>query len=154
MRTVIAQPGTSLRVCVMYKGLEWQKRFHKSSLIVGRSHHDVKPELDLSPDVNVSRRHARIWLEENDCCVEDLGSKFGTTVDGTRLQPGEKVLLKEGSTIQLGDTSLQIQWSVEGSELPANVETSLDAAVEIGESLDANLSDTELAQPANTEGSR
>jgi pSer/pThr/pTyr-binding forkhead associated (FHA) protein len=104
--------------------------------------------------VNVSRRHARIWLEESDCCVEDLGSKFGTAIDGTKLQPGEKVLLKEGSTIQLGDTFLQIQWSVEGSELPANVEAGLDAAVEISESLDANLSGTELAQPANTEVSR
>ena len=154
MKTVIAQPGTLLRLIVMYKGMEWQKRFHKSSLIVGRAHNGAKPELDLSPDVNVSRRHARIWLEESDCCIEDLGSKFGTSVDGERVPTGEKASLQDGSIIQLGDTSLQIHWSMEGSELPVNGDTVLDPGLEISESLDANGSEFALTLPADSEASR
>src|SRR5204863_411969 len=80
-KTVTPQAGTHLRVSVTFDGQERQKSFHKSEIFIGRANGVAKPDLDLSPDVNVSRRHARVWLEDGDCWIEDLSSKFGTQVD-------------------------------------------------------------------------
>jgi len=148
MRTVTAHSGTLLRLRVTFEGRELEKCFHKSSLVLGRASNAGKPDVDLSPDVNVSRRHARLWVEERDCWIEDLGSKFGTKVDGLPLPRTEKVCLKEGSVILVGDTTLHVSWSADASELS---EAALDPALEISESLDANVEDFDFAQTASTE---
>ena len=53
----------------------------EDGLIIGRS-----PEVDVVlPSQMVSRRHARIWLEEGVLTVEDLGSRNGIGVNGRRV---------------------------------------------------------------------
>ncbi len=49
----------------------------------------------------VSRRHAKIVRDEKGYAVEDLGSKNGTFVNGTRLAETER-RLKTGDRIELG----------------------------------------------------
>jgi len=151
MRTVIAQSGTHLLLNAKFEGRERQKVYYKSSLVLGRANGAGKPDVDLSPDLNVSRRHARIWVEQRNCCIEDLGSKFGTKVDGTLIPVGQKVSLKEGSVIEVGDTSLRINWLAGSSELPAQTETALDPAVEISDAMDASATDFDFSQTASTE---
>jgi DNA-binding winged helix-turn-helix (wHTH) protein len=51
-----------------------------------------------SPDV--SRRHARIAVREDGAAIEDLGSKNGTYVNGTRVR--EPCRLADGDAIHLG----------------------------------------------------
>lgn len=51
----------------------------------------------------VSKRHARITIEENAYFIEDLGSSNGTFVNGVRI--GEKSLLADGAKIQVAITS-------------------------------------------------
>ena len=48
----------------------------------------------------VSRRHARIVVDENRAVLEDLGSKNGTFVGDARLE-GPRIL-KDGDTFRLG----------------------------------------------------
>jgi DNA-binding winged helix-turn-helix (wHTH) protein len=48
----------------------------------------------------VSRRHARILVERGRAVLEDLGSKNGTFVDGTRLDAPRA--LEDGALIRLG----------------------------------------------------
>jgi adenylate cyclase len=47
-----------------------------------------------------SRRHARIVVDDRGAVLEDLGSKNGTRVNGTRV--GASVLLAPGDRIEIG----------------------------------------------------
>ena len=52
-------------------------------------------------DVEVSRRHVRIYNQQGQYMVEDLGSTNGTFVNGQRLV--RPYLLQPGDMIQLGE---------------------------------------------------
>jgi pSer/pThr/pTyr-binding forkhead associated (FHA) protein len=71
----------------------------------------VFPDVDLDPDdpeAKVSRRHARIKLQNGQYSVEDLGSTNGTFVNrGRRLLPGQPHPLREGDEIIVGKTFLR-----------------------------------------------
>ena len=54
-------------------------------------------------DDGVSRRHARIVVENNAVRIEDLGSSNGTLVNG---QPVQSQALRDGDKIQLGSTTI------------------------------------------------
>ena len=53
------------------------------------------------PDSEVSRRHARIVMEDGVYTLEDLGSTNGTFIDGQRIQ--NPVQLRHGMTIDFGE---------------------------------------------------
>ena len=78
------------------------------NIIIGRSDRyvDFKPEIDLSQDgeaaTRVSRRHAIIHWHNKKPYLEDLGSGFGTRVNGQMLLLGQAVPLKAGDHIWLG----------------------------------------------------
>ncbi len=50
-------------------------------------------------DAGVSRRHARIFLQNEEFWLEDVGSRNGTFIDGRRL---ERKRLHDGGLIQIG----------------------------------------------------
>ncbi|MBW3622834.1 MAG: FHA domain-containing protein [Armatimonadetes bacterium] len=90
----------------------------------------------LIQDPTVSRRHARITLDEGGLRIEDLDSSNGTTVDGERLNPGEPKAIHDGATIQVGSVSLKLE-----------VNEAISQAAEEGppsETSDAPLEDPEL----------
>ncbi|HUP61049.1 MAG TPA: FHA domain-containing protein [Thermoanaerobaculia bacterium] len=58
----------------------------------------------LIDDGTVSRRHASITIDDQRATLEDLGSKNGTFVDGTRLNA--PTALDDGTTFVLGDASV------------------------------------------------
>lgn len=64
---------------------------------IGREGADV-----LLTSNTVSRKHARIVLEESGASVEDLGCTNGTFVDGVKVQPGARIELKDGSELTFG----------------------------------------------------
>jgi len=55
-------------------------------------------------DVSVSRHHARIRIDAIGARVEDLGSKNGTYVGGTRVDM--PTLLRDGDSVRLGSVAL------------------------------------------------
>lgn len=63
---------------------------------------DLANELPI-PDAEISRRHARIFIQGNLVFIEDLGSTNGTFVNGTRisspkqLNHGDKITLAENT---------------------------------------------------------
>jgi pSer/pThr/pTyr-binding forkhead associated (FHA) protein len=69
----------------------------KNEIFIGR---DLANDISIN-DPEVSRRHARIFLQGNNFVLEDLGSTNGTMVNGQRLmgpymlRPGELVVLGE-----------------------------------------------------------
>jgi serine/threonine-protein kinase len=71
----------------------------------------IFPDIDLDshdPESKVSRRHARIFVENGRFVIEDLGSTNGTFVNrGRRLIPGNRHLLSDGDEIIVGKTFLR-----------------------------------------------
>lgn len=77
-------------------------------VIIGRSDRyvDMVPDIDLGEDgevaVRVSRRHATIHWRNGEPYLEDLGSGFGTRVNGKMVLLGQAVPLRPGDHIWLG----------------------------------------------------
>lgn len=77
-------------------------------VVIGRSDQyvDFTPDIDLSQDgqvaARVSRRHAIIHWRNGEPYLEDLGSGFGTRVNGHIVLIGQAVPLKPGDHIWLG----------------------------------------------------
>jgi pSer/pThr/pTyr-binding forkhead associated (FHA) protein len=78
------------------------------TVVIGRSDRfvDFVPEIDLSRDgeaaARVSRRHAIIQWRNNRPYLEDLGSGFGTRINGRMILIGQATPLKPGDHIWLG----------------------------------------------------
>ena len=64
----------------------------------------------------VSRIHCRLTLEGGKYTLTDLGSSYGTFVNGTKLQPNVPVLLNNGDTFCLGNPGNS--FSVSNSVIP------------------------------------
>ena len=73
----------------------------------------IFPDVDLDsddPEAKVSRRHARISLNDGQYLIEDLGSTNGTFVNrGRRLAPGNRYPIKDGDEIIVGKTFLRFR---------------------------------------------
>jgi pSer/pThr/pTyr-binding forkhead associated (FHA) protein len=102
---------------VIERGRSAGKRFPLSNVEaqIGRWDADggVFPDVDLDdddPEAKVSRRHARILLQDGEYFIEDLGSTNGTFVNrGRRLAPGDRQALRDGDEIIVGKTFLRFQ---------------------------------------------
>jgi predicted component of type VI protein secretion system len=71
-------------------------------LLIGRAEEcDIRPLSD-----EVSRRHCMVQVEPDVVWVEDLGSRNGTFVNGTRIT--EKIKLFEGDLLAVGGLQLKV----------------------------------------------
>jgi len=71
-------------------------------LVIGENVIGRDPDVEVSlDDASVSRRHARIVVNDAETVIEDLGSKNGTRVGGARLR--DRVALRDGDKIAFGD---------------------------------------------------
>lgn len=79
---------------------------------IGRS----DPKLELHPDIDlcdedeaaivVSRRHARLAFSRGQFTIEDIGSTFGTMLNGQKVYAGVKVQIYPGQHLWLGGYTL------------------------------------------------
>lgn len=102
-------------ILVIERGFAVGKKFYLTAdeSHIGRWDADngIFPDVDLDPydpEAKVSRKHARIILENGVYMIEDLGSTNGTFINrGKRLKPGVKELLEDGDEIIIGKTFLR-----------------------------------------------
>jgi pSer/pThr/pTyr-binding forkhead associated (FHA) protein len=104
----------TIRFCRMQVSYQYQGKWRIKSLleavvVVGRPNAETAIGIDLSPDTTVSRVHAKIWLTDGQCWIEDLGSRYGTTVNDTQLTGRQQ--LQEGDLIAIGETTLRVDAS-------------------------------------------
>lgn len=59
--------------------------------------------IEIADNPAISRRHARIQKTEEGCFLTDLHATNGTKVNGTKLQPGVQVLLKDGDEVEFAN---------------------------------------------------
>ncbi|MCS6884774.1 MAG: FHA domain-containing serine/threonine-protein kinase [Acidobacteriota bacterium] len=70
----------------------------------------IFPDIDLTPydlEGKVSRRHAMIHISPQGHFLEDLGSTNGTFLNGGRMIPREKRLLRSGDQIRMGEIEMK-----------------------------------------------
>ena len=77
---------------------------HTPAYSVGRKECDIL----LTSDKSVSRRHAEFEVTGGMLRVKDLESKYGSTLNGTRLS-GESRVLSTGDRVKLGQTEFSVQ---------------------------------------------
>jgi len=95
-----------MQVSYQYQGKWHIKSVYEPQAIIGRKNKALPPTIDLSPDETVSRKHARIWVENGVCWIEDLGSRYGTKVNGTTIAARQQLM--EGDTVLVGETTLRV----------------------------------------------
>jgi hypothetical protein len=92
-------------------GLPLVVGLRNTSVLVGRASRsrNISPDIDLSSDTGISRRHAQLTTDGSRWWVEDLGSSNGTYVGGAvdalpkaPVPPGQKQEVQAGDRIYLG----------------------------------------------------
>ena len=95
-----------MQVSYQYQG-KWRiKAISEQVVLVGRPNAQAEVDIDLSPDTTVSRVHAKIWLADGVCWVEDQGSRYGTQVNNVQIST--RTQLREGDQIRVGETTLRV----------------------------------------------
>lgn len=83
-------------------------------VILGRADPRIgfEPEVELTPydalKLGVSRRHAIISWSNNGVTIEDLDSSNGTFLNGHRLSPHFRRLLRDGDLVALGELVMRV----------------------------------------------
>jgi len=127
-----------MRITYSYNGKQQLHESGAQEVVIGRAEDGVEVDLDLSPDQTVSRRHARIWVADERCWIEDLKSRRGTQVNGEAIKPGGQWELQPADQILIGQTHLQVDFTsapedslastpaIEASTLTESLEAGLD----------------------------
>ena len=94
----------------------------QTNVVLGRADalSGVAPDLNLEPFAGelagLSRRHARVYLQDNRCWIEDLNSVNWTYVNQQRLMPSQPLPLNDGDLLRLGNVALTFRT---GQNVPA-----------------------------------
>ncbi|MEC8927739.1 MAG: FHA domain-containing protein [Verrucomicrobiota bacterium] len=97
-----------MQISYSYQG-KWRIRsLTDSEVVVGRPNSQSQVHIDLSPDTTVSRVHAKIWMQDGTCWIQDMESKYGTQVNGEKLEGIRQ--LQVGDTIVIGETMMRIDY--------------------------------------------
>ena len=97
-----------MRITYSYRGNESVFEHETATVTIGRPRMGVAVDLDLSPDEQVSRPHARLLLASGQYWIEDLGSLSGTRVNGVEIKGHGRQRLQPNDTIEIGNTTLRV----------------------------------------------
>src|SRR5438128_2122626 len=108
-RSKLAARESAMRILCSYGGMESAFAIQQPQVVVGRASCSEAVDLDLAPDLKVSRRHARIWTEGGKYWIEDLNSSWGTQVNGIGIRGKGRWSLGPGDSVLIGDTTLRLE---------------------------------------------
>jgi pSer/pThr/pTyr-binding forkhead associated (FHA) protein len=99
--TIIQRPTSGL---VNLKEPEDLFLLRKDDILIGR--HPPEPGIDLQlPEVLINRQHARITHVDGAYWIEDLQSRNGTFLNGTRIV--QRTMLQDGDVIAIGSYAVR-----------------------------------------------
>ncbi len=78
----------------------------KTEIVIGRRDKQSEADLQLDFDQSVSRRHMRVRDTGGGIEIEDLGSSWGTQVNGEKIQGVREITPND--KIRIGDTEMRI----------------------------------------------
>ncbi len=105
---------------------EIRPQLRQNEMVLGRSAKNVavRPEIDLAEvggaEKGVSRLHAALSYDSAGEMIHiyDLGSANGTFINGRRLHPTERRVLRDGDELRLGRLVLRATFRHPGNEIP------------------------------------
>jgi pSer/pThr/pTyr-binding forkhead associated (FHA) protein len=131
-------PRLALRfISGKYKGGEYVLSETKETF-VGRS---SNIDLVLMEDM-VSRKHARIWIEDDEVHIEDFGSTNGTFVNGEKIN---KSVVNKGDRILIGTSIMKLIESEKDSDRPSTEPLEFDGRNEAAMRTMAPSSNTSMS---------
>ena len=82
----------------------------KGEFNVGRAK-DSPSNIQINEPLNlfVSRRHCKIYNDEEKLEIMDIGSRNGTYVNGNRITPRKRVILINGDKLKLAGCELEVK---------------------------------------------
>ena len=80
-------------------------KLNNSGLVLGRD--SVNCDLHIA-DQSISRKHARIYRNNHQIWIEDMGSTNGILVNGKKINSGESALLSTTGTLSIGGIELTL----------------------------------------------
>lgn len=95
----------SFRVEISAEDLQRGAESSEGGLVLGRSRTLTDKVVD---DPSVSRRHAKLFLAEGALMIEDMGSAYGTKVNGKALGASEAAPVRAGDKIAVGEVKLAL----------------------------------------------
>jgi adenylate cyclase len=139
-----------VRILCRYRGTE--KTFDEpcEAVVLGRPREGVHVDIDLTPDLRVSRPHARISIADGHYWIEDLGSANGTELDGHQIKGKGKLRLEPGQTIRISDTTIAVEIPVTDPGVDSDDKTLVtthDIRLDIDAMIDAGAPVFEPGQP-------
>jgi hypothetical protein len=104
---------------------EIRPQLRYNEIVIGRSSDEqtVHPDIDLSEangaELGVSRLHLSLAYDKQLELIQlnDLGSANGTTVNGQKVHPSERRILRHGDELSLGKLVLQVRYHHPGEEI-------------------------------------
>ena len=93
------------RIEIAAEELERAAGASEGGVVLGRSKSLSDKVID---DPSVSRRHAKFFLADGVLMVEDMGSAYGTKINGKALAGNEAGGLKPGDKLTVGGVSLEV----------------------------------------------
>lgn len=116
----------------------------KREVLIGRAEKNSDADLQLEMDPSISRKHLKIRLRDDKIEIEDLGSSWGTTVNGTSIS--SPTYVTETDKVRIGDTFLKISPPERGGTMWLKLSKD-------GEMVPATVySDTELPKDVKVQG--
>ena len=79
----------------------------KEDFWFGRASHSGPVDYDLSPLLQIGRRHCHLLTVQNNCFIVDNHSQNHTFLNGAVLTPEQAVLLKDGDILRLADEEFE-----------------------------------------------
>jgi adenylate cyclase len=120
-----------MHVAYTYKNILQEEMFLGDEILIGRHEGDVDVGLELNFrfDRLVSHRHARIWVKDGACWIEDLGSRNGTLVNGFAMEPRSARIIRADDEISIGETKVHVDVSTDAIDRreASNITLTLDA---------------------------
>lgn len=105
-------------VCMTFRDTGEELRFPvKGEVVIGRRHDELgveQPDIDLNPfggvEKGVSRRHVALIRQHDTIGIVDLGSANSTYLNGQRLLPSERRILRDGDELRLGRLVVRVSF--------------------------------------------
>jgi adenylate cyclase len=115
-----------MRIVHSFEGRDSSFETSRRRVVIGRSKDGLVIDLDLTPDMTVSRPHAVLIAEGASYWIEDLGSTRGTLLNGREIKGLGRHPIRPGDAVQIGVTVLHLE-PTDTSTLGGDITQMMDA---------------------------
>src|SRR4051812_32893393 len=98
----------TIKLRIKFHGKEKVVSTELHTIVIGRPDKTAQIDLDLMPDMKVSRQHARLSYSLNAWWIRDIGSTRGTLHNGAPVVGA--IQLAPQDTIQVGETTITVEF--------------------------------------------